>query len=299
MKVLLATDGSVGAADAAGAACRVLRGEDRQIDLLCVAPEFHPRITGWDESRANKLYRRRILDETRRMLEDARKALSAEGGEIHPRAVIGSPNNVIVRASAEYDLTVLGAQGHGARSEDGLGPVSSHVLNHAEGSILIGRKLRSESGFRVLVSVDGSDAATRAVEAITTLLDLESADVTILHVLETPWVRVGLEPEWQQFQDPVHDQIEPEIEWDRAIRDKARNIVERARDQIKPHHPGVQVTVAEGVPAYEILSEAERLDCDLIVLGATGVSDLKHQLLGSVSHRVAWDAPCSVLIVRS
>jgi nucleotide-binding universal stress UspA family protein len=59
------------------------------------------------------------------------------------------------------------------------------------------------------------------------------------------------------------------------------------------------VELAEGVPSYEILSEAEKQDCDLIVLGSTGVTDLKHQLLGSASYRVAWNAACSVLIVRA
>jgi nucleotide-binding universal stress UspA family protein len=34
------------------------------------------------------------------------------------------------------------------------------------------------------------------------------------------------------------------------------------------------------------------------VVGATGASDLKHRMLGSVSFKIAWDSPCSVLIAR-
>ena len=44
--------------------------------------------------------------------------------------------------------------------------------------------------------------------------------------------------------------------------------------------------LAEGVPSYEILSEAEKQDCDLIVLGSTGVTDLKHQLQRVVPSRL-------------
>ena len=60
----------------------------------------------------------------------------------------------------------------------------------------------------------------------------------------------------------------------------------------------VSVTVESGLPANEILSELDRADYDLVVMGSHGGDDLKHQLLGSVSAKVAWNAPCSVLIVR-
>lgn len=41
MKVLLATDGSDQAATAIRTASRLLRREDSEFDLLCVAPEFY------------------------------------------------------------------------------------------------------------------------------------------------------------------------------------------------------------------------------------------------------------------
>jgi nucleotide-binding universal stress UspA family protein len=33
-------------------------------------------------------------------------------------------------------------------------------------------------------------------------------------------------------------------------------------------------------------------------VGANEAADMKHSVLGSVSSKVAWNAPCSVLIVR-
>ena len=130
MRILLTPDGSDGAAVAARTACRILRGEDRQIDLLCVAPEYRQRMTGWDESRAGKLYRQRIIAETQRILGEAKATL---GVEIRTRSEVGSPPGIIARASASYDLTVLDARRRGERSEAGLGPVASHVLHHAPG----------------------------------------------------------------------------------------------------------------------------------------------------------------------
>jgi nucleotide-binding universal stress UspA family protein len=49
----------------------------------------------------------------------------------------------------------------------------------------------------------------------------------------------------------------------------------------------------------EILSEAIRGEYDLVVLGATGLADIKRAMLGSVSVKVAHNAPCSVLIVKN
>jgi len=299
MRVLLTTDGSGGAAAAARTACRVLRSEDRQCDLLCVAPQYRPRGAEPDESRAGKRYRHNIHAEMQRILADSEAALKREGVQAEKHCHVGSPQNLIVRASAKYDLTVLGAQGRGVRSETGLGPVVNHVLQHGAGPILIGRELHSDTGFRVLLAVDGSTASDRALDAMMALLDLESAEVILMHVLETPWIHLGLEPEWLRVRDPVHDEIEPEVEWDREFRTEGAQVVEAARDRLRPFHPAIEVELAEGVPAYEILSEAEKRDCDLIVLGATGVTDLKHQMLGSVSYRVAWDAACSVLVVRA
>ncbi|MGH9764004.1 MAG: universal stress protein, partial [Blastocatellia bacterium] len=59
-----------------------------------------------------------------------------------------------------------------------------------------------------------------------------------------------------------------------------------------------ETMIVEGNPGTEILGEAEMGEYDLVVIGASGVTDVKHNVLGSVSAKVAWAAPCSVLIVR-
>jgi nucleotide-binding universal stress UspA family protein len=46
------------------------------------------------------------------------------------------------------------------------------------------------------------------------------------------------------------------------------------------------------------LSEAERGQYDLVVLGAIGTRGLRHTMLASVSAKVAWSASWSVLMVR-
>ena len=56
--------------------------------------------------------------------------------------------------------------------------------------------------------------------------------------------------------------------------------------------------IREGDPALELCSEAEQGGYDLVLAGATGTSDIKHAVLGSVSLKLAWDVPASVGIIR-
>jgi len=79
---------------------------------------------------------------------------------------------------------------------------------------------------------------------------------------------------------------------------EGETVLEQARELLHVNRSVVSTITDEGDPADLILSEAERGQYDLVVIGATGTRDLKHTMLGSVSAKVTWNAPCSVLMVR-
>jgi len=60
----------------------------------------------------------------------------------------------------------------------------------------------------------------------------------------------------------------------------------------------LEVKVAYGDPADELINFAAKEQVDVIVIGSTGKGMLKRKLLGSVSDKVARHAKCSVYIVR-
>jgi len=68
--------------------------------------------------------------------------------------------------------------------------------------------------------------------------------------------------------------------------------------QLLPSDLRGRTIVREGNAAYEVVSVAEELKADLIVLSTTGHSGLKRVLLGSTAERIVRHAHCPVLTVR-
>jgi nucleotide-binding universal stress UspA family protein len=289
MKVLMATDGSKNAARALTTACRILAPQNREIDLLCVAPVVGAK---------HHAHRAKLCNRAKRILEAAVAALMEEGISAKPVVRPGSASRVLVEASLNYDVTVVGAQSHKNRSPVGLGPVTSRVVEHANSTVLIGREFHSDAGIRILAPVDGSEGSLLALDRMAALVDLSGADVTLVHVVETPWLHVGPDQEWLGYEEEKEEEIDAQAAFEREFEREGDEILENARQRL-PVRTAVNTLIYRGLPAEEILGEAETGDYDLVVLGASGAVDLKHQMLGSVSSKVAWSASCSVLLVRA
>lgn len=294
----MATDGSHEATAALRAATRLLRRKDNEIHVLCVAPEFYESGTQKNEERVRNEYKKRIALETGAILERAREILLAEGIAAETRAETGSPAKVIVRLAYDYNVTVLGATSQYDTTRPGIGSVASRVVEHAPGIVLVCREPGGESSLRILLCVDSSRASQQALFALMTYFNTEYAEITIMHVVETPWVNLGLDRDWFDKGGEASEQRGSEIQLEEKLQREASEIVEDAAEQLTQHGLDVTTIIAEGNPATEILGQAEQGEYDLIVLGATGSTDMKHRMLGSVSAKVTGQALCSVAIVK-
>ena len=287
MRALLAADGSEHGTAALRTACRILSTKDRCVDLLCIAPRVNPRKVGLQE---------RVERHAQRIAERVSEIFAEEGVSTKPRVHIGSAARVLIGCSPGYDIVVAAAQSHRGTSTSGLGPVASRMLEHARSSVLLARGTGAGTPMKVLIPVDGSEGALRGLEKLQSLVDLTAAEVTLMHVVETPWVRPVDDQEWLSLQDDVGE--EPNSDFEREFTQEAETLMEAARDRL-PQGTAVSTMIDRGIPTEQILSEADTGEYDLIVLSATGERDLKHRILGSVSSKVAWSAPCSVLLVHS
>jgi nucleotide-binding universal stress UspA family protein len=308
MKTLIATDGSSYATTALATAARLLTRKDNRFDVVCVVPEFpHGSKSRKTNREGAKRFRSEYNDymeqNAGRLLKRASELLLADGISAHVFAKAGSPGDVLVSLSEDYDVVVLGSQSSAERPSPGLGPVASRIVEHVSGIALVGRELLNDTTFKILVGVDGSARSRNAIEALKTSFNIDGAQITLMHVMEKPWLRLSLEQEWnaelqRAYAAESPEKAEAEALFGTELRLEAEQIIEDAREMLSASNVSIEARVEEGIPAAELLHEVEIGDYDLAVIGATGVSDLKHTMLGSVAFKLAWTASCSVAVVR-
>jgi len=68
---------------------------------------------------------------------------------------------------------------------------------------------------------------------------------------------------------------------------------------LKEANMAYECEVASGDPAHTLIDILERFECDLVVMGASGMSSLRSALLGSVSNEVLHAAGVPVMIIKA
>jgi nucleotide-binding universal stress UspA family protein len=137
---------------------------------------------------------------------------------------------------------------------------------------------------RILVGVDGSEAAERALARALDLAALCGSELFVVSAeerLPAYAVTVGEIQEEERYEHRYYRRIQHE-----------------ARRQAEEHGVPVRLEVVPGHPAQVLVRVATEHGCDLIVLGHTGHSGLHHLFLGSTADRVVEHARCAVLVVR-
>jgi len=140
---------------------------------------------------------------------------------------------------------------------------------------------------RILVPLDFSEMAGKALRYAVPLAIPFDAEVVLLHVLQ-PYIV-----------SPDPGSLSPELAVSqRELQESAQQQLEKLRlDEIGARLRS-QASVRLGVAWQEIVAEAEALQADLIILSTHGRTGLNHALMGSVAERVVRHAPCPVLVVR-
>jgi nucleotide-binding universal stress UspA family protein len=140
---------------------------------------------------------------------------------------------------------------------------------------------------RIVVGVDGSDGAQRALEWAVEEARLRSAALVVVYGWQVPPVVTGADP----FDAP----IVLEQETLDAVERSAKDVVERQLGSVDSSGIDVQRRIEPRSPVDLVLDAAS--DADLVVVGTRGHGGFTGLLLGSVSQQVAHHAPCPVVIV--
>lgn len=137
---------------------------------------------------------------------------------------------------------------------------------------------------RILVAFDGSNNSLRAMDKAIQIAKPADATITAVYVIGTPILKKGLY-NITNIQRNVAKQ-------------KAEEILNRARGRAKLAKVKFQSKIISGVPSSAITKIAANQKSDILVVGARGLSGAKAVFLGSVSNHILHASKIPVLVVK-
>ena len=137
---------------------------------------------------------------------------------------------------------------------------------------------------KALLATDGSEYSYRAAKFLTNLNLSSDDEITVFHVITgAPFT-----------DNPPADhsallQIKQDI---------ASEIIRTTIDRLKSLKTKTNSLLADGYPGQGIIDTAEKIDADMIVMGAKGLKGMKRIFIGSVARFVAINSSKPVLVVK-
>ena len=286
-KVLLATDGSSYAEEAAWFLSHLPHSERLDLSVLTVLqiPSAQQRHGAPNSLSAN-------VDRERASAAEAFQHIEAmfEGANAQLRHLVREGHRgqtiVDVARAQDVDLVVVGARGHSVVRRLLLGSTSDYVATQAHCSVLVVRPTgirEDKRPIRIALGYVDSLPAAAALDEFKETSWGQQSDVHVVSVVS--------------YVSAYLNEIVVDSEETKNLAEAA---VKKAADQIRPSAPRATPHLVESDHIGEGLVEfAEEHKCDLVVVGDTPHTVLGRVLLGSVSRFVLRHAPCSVWITRN
>jgi nucleotide-binding universal stress UspA family protein len=216
--------------------------------------------------------------------------------KVSAKGVSGSPSQELLLRAEKWkpQLIVVGSQGRSALGRFFLGSVSKKLATESSNSVRVARRTveeRQDGSLRIMIGVDGSIGAARAVRAVGERVWANGTQVRIITVDD------GLSP--TRIAD-VHPDTSHLITGDNESEAvKARVMLAKAVNELGAIELEVSDEIKEGDPIRTLIQETQKWKADSIFVGARGFDHL-HAMsgLGSVSMGLVTNAHCTVEIVR-
>jgi len=227
--------------------------------------------------------------------QSASRALRKRWPDGGARVVDASPVDAILAEARRVraDVIVMGWRGHGPVRRLLAGSVSRGVVRGASAAVLVVRRPIRELR-HVVIGVDGSDNADRAMSFVAGLEPSRGARVTVftaVDIMHAPAHRLAP----TATRATVAEEVARINDGRRA---GARNVLSRAAKTLSDAGWKVDQVLTDGAPLRDLLATVSTARADLLVVGARGVTGLRHLLLGSVAQGALNRSPVPVLVVR-
>jgi nucleotide-binding universal stress UspA family protein len=307
-RLLIAYDGSPSASTAVRAAAGLFGNARASVatvpseptvragTALPVLPTMSPGVVqhAIDELRAEA---RRQADETaEQAVGQARTlGLDAEAVTVPPSAPAWAALlDAAHRVGA--DVLICGTRGRGAFARAILGSTASSLLHHTDVPLLVVPDGGGALDGPVVAAYDGSEGATRAIQAVGRLLT--GRTTVVVHAWEPVFHR-GLTARTLAAGGPVDDlhQIIPDLH--RAVANSAAAMTESGLAAARAAGLDAVGETVESVDGTwrAVASAARAHGASVIAVGARGLGAARSALLGSVSSGLVRNAELPVLVV--
>ncbi|WP_302157658.1 universal stress protein [uncultured Acidaminococcus sp.] len=144
---------------------------------------------------------------------------------------------------------------------------------------------------KILVPVDGSDTAWKALKTAAALASRFQGEIRVFTVME-PYNSLSL------FQITLNQNLLDRS--NREMKKASLAVLDTAKEKLTEYgfHGKVSYEDGEGNPAELILEKSREDGCDSVVIGSRGLSGITEFLLGSVSSKVSQYAEVPVFVVK-
>ena len=290
MKILCGTDFSESANDAAEVAA-------------CLAAKWHQLLslvhcnTDW-LSPPDYPLNHPLDNQSRDMLEDEAERICGGGQPIQTKVLHGNASgHLLAEAGTDTSMIVLGAAGKGAYATSILGSVAEHVAESAGAPTLVVRNaqpllnwLMNNKPLKVLCATDARESEDAILKELAKLLFLGPLEVECAYFMPAGPYELEV-TDWRRVSSTLPVPDDEEI---RAIQSKIRQRFQQAAD-----FGPIAVHVRQSMrnPAYELVTLAESIQAELIVVGSHHKHGLHRLMHPSFSRRVLAHTATNVLCV--
>ena len=286
--ILVPLDGSILAERILGPAASIAEAMSAKLTLLRVVPQF--AILAADPMLYEEM-NRLGEEESISYLRSQADALGLSV-PIDVTSDVGQPADTIIQFAEDHDVDLIMISSHG---RSGLnrwvyGSVAERVLRQAPcATSIINARVVHELPQRrkILVPLDGSDLAERALKPGKQLAFALGADLHLLRVTTSAH---------QMMETSSMREVFDEIEDKEAL--EAEAYLESKTSDAPEGHVFFEVAVTKGTVAETILDYAAEHQIDMIVMSSHGRTGLQRWVYGSVAEKVLRSACCATTIIR-
>lgn len=294
-RILIPTDGSEGAENAARHGIAIARAYGAHVDVLHVVDTRAYSSSLADIDALVREQEAHFKEAGEQAVETIRSLAVDVDVSADTRVETGIPHETILDYADDHDIDLIAMGTHGRTGLDRLmvGSIAERVVRTASVPVLTARRgagaREIEAGpyEEILIPTDGSPAATAAVSHGIDLARRFDATVHALYVVDVSALAGPYDA------GPVLTDLLSALE--KEGEEATGDIADRAADA------GVDVvtSVIEATPYRGIRDYVEEYDIDLVTMGTHGRSGFDRYVLGSVTEKTLRTVEAPVLTVRT